>query len=295
MPARPMKHPALPKRLAQDLAAAPLAAAFFYGALGVNLAQIAGKAIKPVAPVFGAGLGGWSYGAWVGALSELSRALFDAQIAHSGDLLPSPKRALILVNHQGMMDIPVLMSAAHQVGRGSALRWYAKDVLRYIPAIGWALPEVAVMLKRDWSRDQATVEAAFAALNASNCPHWLVSFSEGTRLTPEKLSASNAFAESRGLPPLKHVLYPRPTGFIASVGALRSRLDAVLDLTIGYPDGVPSLEHFVTGGATRFALHTRVHSPAALPKDSDKLALWLQTRFQEKDALLDGFYQTGSF
>ena len=38
-------------------------------------------------------------------------------------------------------------------------------------------------------------------------------FAEGTRFTPEKHKISVEFAESRGLPVLKHHLFPRTKGF----------------------------------------------------------------------------------
>ena len=46
-------------------------------------------------------------------------------------------------------------------------------------------------------------------------------FAEGTRLTPAKLKASQEYALSKGIEPLKHHLLPRPKGFAVSVKALK--------------------------------------------------------------------------
>ena len=40
-------------------------------------------------------------------------------------------------------------------------------------------------------------------------------------MTPEKLKASQEYAESKGMKPLKHHLLPRPKGFSVTVNALK--------------------------------------------------------------------------
>ena len=44
-------------------------------------------------------------------------------------------------------------------------------------------------------------------------PFWLLLYPEGTRLSDKKLSEGQAFSRERGLPVLKHQLYPRTKGF----------------------------------------------------------------------------------
>ena len=44
-------------------------------------------------------------------------------------------------------------------------------------------------------------------------PVWVLLYPEGTRLSPEKLAASQEFAASRNLPILNHHLVPRTKGF----------------------------------------------------------------------------------
>ena len=44
-------------------------------------------------------------------------------------------------------------------------------------------------------------------------PMWLCLFAEGTRLTPQKLEASQEYSRKNGLPVLQHHLQPRTRGF----------------------------------------------------------------------------------
>jgi hypothetical protein len=126
-------------------------------------------------------------------------------------------------------------------------------------------------------------------------PLWLVSFVEGTRITPAKLERSQNYAEATGLEPPNHVLIPRTKGFVASVQALRQSLDAVYDVTIGYPDGVPTLWQYIKGHARVAHLHIRRYPIAELPTRAAGLAQWLIRQFGEKDRLLERFYATHSF
>ena len=76
---------------------------------------------------------------------------------------------------------------------------------------------------------------------------------------------------------------------------MRSYLDAVYDLTIGYEGGVPSLWQYARGYAMRVHLHVRRHPVDTLPETEELLKQWLIGRYQEKDSLLDDFYTTGVF
>jgi hypothetical protein len=123
----------------------------------------------------------------------------------------------------------------------------------------------------------------------------LISFVEGTRSTSEKIDQSKAFAKERGLEPLDHVLVPRTKGFVASVQGLRSHIDAVYDVTIGYENGVPTLWQYIKGYAPRAHLHVRRFPISDVPTEEAALSSWLHDRFREKDALLSHFYEHGSF
>jgi hypothetical protein len=88
---------------------------------------------------------------------------------------------------------------------------------------------------------------------------------------------------------------PRTKGFVASVEGLRSHIDAVYDITIGYEIGIPTLWQYIKGLVQRIHVHVRRFEIDSLPESADGLRLWLLDRWEEKDELLEHFYQTGTF
>ena len=122
-----------------------------------------------------------------------------------------------------------------------------------------------------------------------------MTFAEGTRVRPEKIARSQEYAEKQGLPRLKHVLIPRTKGFVASVQSLRGHVDAVYDLTIAYVDGVPTLWQWIKGYVRRVHVNVRRYAIEVMPEDGQALSSWLIERYQEKDLLLDYYYQNSAF
>jgi len=233
---------------------------------------------------------------WWGWCVLLARHLLGARVVVSGDHVPMRENAIVVLNHQSMADIPLVMALARTKERLGDLKWFVKDPLKWVPGVGWGMAFLdCLFVKRDWAKDRDSIERTFRRLLTDRVPVWLVTFSEGTRLTPTKLLRSQEFATSRGLDPLRHLLLPRPRGFAAAVEGLREHVDAVYDVTIGYVDGVPSLWQYVQGFAAVTHLHVRRFPITELADDSEALKQWLIERFQEKDDLLQGFYDTGAF
>ena len=90
----------------------------------------------------------------------------------------------------------------------------------------------------------------------------------------------------------------------ASDNSIRGQKNAkplkyVIDVTIGYENGVP-LDVFSITSASRppceTHLHYRVYPISAIPRGDDAATLqWLFDRFVEKEQLLETFYATGHF
>jgi lysocardiolipin and lysophospholipid acyltransferase len=94
---------------------------------------------------------------------------------------------------------------------------------------------------------------------------------------------------------LEHLLLPRTKGFTAVVQGLRGHLDAVVDVTIGYEAGVPTLWQWAQGFVPRAHLHVVRHPIESLPAEDAALGEWLRARFSEKDQRLAAFYEKGAF
>lgn len=291
-------QPSLPDFPAREAARRSLTAVPFLGfmtaaAIGFNAVQLARFALGSFDPERSTRVMRSAYRNWIRALSAGGRLAYDQEFVYSGDPLPDGLSVVVMANHQEMPDVPVIMELASQSGRGDAIKWFAKDSLKWIPGVGWSLFDLAVLVKRDWTRDQDTIRATFARLLDDPHPFWVTVFPEGTRVTPDKLATAQEFARSRGMDVPGYTLVPRPKGFIATVTGLRERLDEVIDVTIGYPGGIPTLPQYMMGGTPRVHVHLRRFPIAELPTDEEGLTVWLRERFVEKDARLERFYTTG--
>ncbi len=265
--------------------------------IALNVTQTASLLLVPFSKKAFRVYNRWAANTWWGLCVVLARFVHGVRIVLTGDSIPRKENAIVVSNHQQMPDITFLMFLAKAKGRLGDLKWFVKDSIKYVPGIGWGMVFIGcVFVKRNWTRDQASIERTFAWLNKGRVPFWIINFAEGTRLTPKKLAQSKEFAASKNMEPLNHVLLPRTKGFVASVIGLReNHLDAVYDITIAYKDGVPTLGQYVAGAAKAAHFHIRRYTKQDLPHSEESLSEWLSNRFQEKDRLLDTFYREGAF
>jgi 1-acyl-sn-glycerol-3-phosphate acyltransferase len=218
------------------------------------------------------------------------------EIVVSGDVIAEKENAIVICNHQEMADIIVILCFAFNQGTVTRTTWMAKNVIRYVPGLGWGLAFLdTVFLKRNWSRDEAGIRATFSKIIENKIPIWMTSFPEGTRISPEKIAKSQEFARKRNQPILRHVLTPRSLGFTATVTGLSGHVTAVYSLTIGYKGEVPGLTKIIRGDIKRVWLDVRRIPITEVPSEKHAGAQWLQHEFQVKDELLDYFHKHGSF
>ena len=261
-----------------------------------NLLQMLSLIVRPISLPLFRRINRHIAAGWWGASVLLGRWLHGVKVHVSGDPLDSHDNAVIMVNHQSMSDIPVLLDMAYGTGRLGDLKWYVKDVLKYVPGIGWGMLFLdCLFIRRNWTQDQALIEKVFGSIVKGEVPVWIVSFLEGTRMTPGKLEKSQAYARGTSQSEPKHVLIPRTKGFVATVQGLSGHIQAVYDVTIGYVDGVPSLWQWFLGRATEVHVHVSRTPVSQLPVGSAQLAEWVADQYRNKDELLGRFYNTGSF
>ena len=295
MPLPELRDPTDPAvRLAALGKALPAAGGLVTSLIAFNGIQTASLALLPVSRAAFRGFNRWAADLWWGWCVTAAKKLYGTRIVASGDELPARENAVVVVNHQDMADITFLMFLAREKGRLGDMKYFVKDIIKYVPGVGWGMLFLdCIFLRRDWLADRESIERTFARLTRDEVPVWLITFAEGTRVTPEKVARSAAYARERGLPVLRHVLLPRTKGFVASVQAMRRYVPAIYDVTIGYEGGVPSLWQYAQGFARRAHLHCRRFPMSEVPTDDDELRDWLFARYQEKDELLERFYGSG--
>lgn len=264
--------------------------------LGFNLLQTLSLCLRPFSGRAFRSFNRFCADTWWGWCVILAERLYHIRLVVTGDPVPERENAVVISNHQQMADITFLMIWARQKRRLGDMKWMLKDVIKYVPGVGWGLLFLdCLFVKREWAADRESVERTFARLVRHRVPVWLMSFPEGTRVTPEKIERSRAYAARQGFWPLEHLLIPRSKGFVATIRGLGAHVTAVYDVTIGYERGVPTLWQFVKGFARRAHLHVRRFPVSSLPADDAALTRWLHQRYQKKDRLLSEFYQSGAF
>ena len=269
---------------------------FAYLIFVLNPIQVLSALIYPLSPRICRRVNRWCarsiWGLWV-LLAEVQNG---TKVRFTGDHIPPRENALLISNHQTMADIMTLLCFAWRCGRLGDVKWFVKDALKFVPGVGWGMSLLdCIFVKRDWTRDAAEIQRVFANYRDHGLPFFLVSFLEGSRLTPEKLVRAQAYAKDRGLYVSKRTLVPRTKGFLATIEGLSEHVDAIYDITIGYPDGVPPLLHCFGARVKRIELHIRRYPVESLPKHPDELTTWACDRFQEKDGLLAHMETNGAF
>lgn len=196
---------------------------------------------------------------------------------------------VVTCNHQGWADIFVLQHAFHR--RIPLLKFFLKRELIYVPVIGlawWAL-DFPFMRRQGGGRasrdDLAAAQASCMRFRAT--PTTLLNFVEGTRYTPEKAARQRS--------PYRHLLKPKSGGMTVALGALGDKLDGVLDVTIVYPDGVPTFWQLLSGRMGRVILKAhRASLPQSLAQGGfaptgemrQRVQDWLNDLWLDKDATI---------
>ncbi|KAB2955286.1 MAG: acyltransferase [Thermoanaerobaculia bacterium] len=295
-PARPRRAESHARRLAHALRGILVALWLSGSLLAFNLIQTASLAVRPVSSGLFRRVNRWAAGRFWGWCARATLSFPRTRVVFSGDAALPRENAVLIANHQSMTDVQVLFLLARRERRLGDLKWFVKSSLRWLPGIGWGMSFLdCLFVRRDWTADRRRVERVFRRILRARTPLWLVSFSEGTRLTAARLAKARRYARERALAPPRHVLVPREKGFVASVTALREHLGAVYDVTIGYTGELPNLWQWAEGRMREVHLHVRRYAVAELPAAPEALGEWLRARFEEKDALLDRFYRAGSF
>ena len=282
-------------RLGRTLRGAFVALFLFGSLLLINLLQTASLVLRPFSRSTFRRVNRWFADLFWGWCAWTTLSLHHTRVVFTGDELPRHENALVICNHQTMTDVQALFLLARKAGRLGDLKWFVKDSLKYAPGFGWGMTFLdCLFVKRDWTADRAHIDRVFRRVVSAHVPLWLISFSEGTRLSPGKLASARRYAAEHLLPLPRNVQLPRARGFVASVTGLQAHLSAVYDVTIGYVDGLPSLWQWAKGEMREIHLDARRFAVADLPTSPEALADWLRERFVEKDARLDRFYAAGS-
>ncbi|WP_407909088.1 acyltransferase [Lysobacter claricitrinus] len=164
---------------------------------------------------------------------------------------------LMLANHQSWVDIVVMQKVFNR--RIPLMRFFLKRQLFWVPLLGlawWAL-DFPFMGRYTPRQIKQRPELAGRDIEATrracekfrSIPVTIVNFVEGTRFTPAKHAGQGA--------DYTHLLRPKSGGVAFVLDAMGEGLHAILDVTIAYPGGRPTLADLLGGRLRDVRMHVR--------------------------------------
>ncbi|MGP9556122.1 acyltransferase [Psychrobacter sp. AOP7-A1-24] len=203
---------------------------------------------------------------------------------------------LLVSNHQSWVDTSIVQYIGEK--RLPLTRFFTKFELIYIPIVGQAFYFLDFPMMRRHSKEAIAKnpalkgkdieEAKRACALLKDKPFTLLNYLEGTRFTKAKQAQQKS--------PYAHLLKPRAGGLSLAISALGKDIDGILDMTIVYPDGVPSYGDLWKGNIKRLGVDLRyIDMPDALfesikqggyENDEDTKAQmfdWVEQVWRQKD------------
>ncbi len=189
---------------------------------------------------------------------------------------------LVVANHRSWVDILALQWALN--GRVPFLKFFLKKELFWVPFLGlawWCLDYPFLARSARASRDLETIRKAAQKFKLR--PVSVMNFVEGTRFTSEKHAAQRS--------PYRHLLKPKAGGLTLILTEMGDSLQTLLDVTLVYGGGTPTLWSFLCGAVPEIRIHVRtrpVHAGLRGDFLGDKafrreFTTWLNGVWTEKD------------
>lgn len=198
---------------------------------------------------------------WVATNSLIQNIFSPYKIELTGlDALQRKDWYLVIANHQSWVDILVLQRVLHN--RIPFLNFFLKKELLYVPFLGlawWALDfpfmkrSSKSQLKKNPKLKGKDIETTRKACEKfKTMPVSIVNFVEGTRFTPDKHTLQKS--------PFKHLLKPKAGGIAFVMQAMGEQINQIVNVTIHYPDGIPTFMDFASGKMKRVQVHVETQS-----------------------------------
>lgn len=202
---------------------------------------------------------------WINVNGVIERLLHPVKIALSGDTQFSTQEwYMVIANHQSWVDILILQRVFNR--KIPFLKFFLKQELIYVPVLGiawWALDfpfmrrYSTAQLKKNpklRGKDIEITRQACAKFKAK--PVSVMNFVEGTRFSANKHNKQNS--------PFQHLLKPKAGGMAFALSAMGDQIHKLVDVTIRYPDEIPSYWDYLTGKLPSVQVHIKVSdiSPA---------------------------------
>ena len=233
---------------------------------------------------------------WIGFNGRMIDLSTPTRIVVGGDPdLQRDGHYLVLANHQSWVDIPVLQKTFNR--RIPLLRFFLKSQLFWVPLMGLAWWALDFPFMRRYTREQVAkrprlagrdIEATRRACAKFRAiPVSIMNFVEGTRYAQAKHAAQAS--------PYRGLLKPKSGGVAFVIDAMGDGLQAILDVTIAYPAGRPTMLDLFGGRLSEVRVDVRERP---IPREfvggdyqndaafRERFQVWMNALWREKDATL---------
>lgn len=194
----------------------------------------------------------WVAQTWAMCNTLVARALMRIEYDNRLPAQLDPKgQYLACANHQSWNDIFMLMQAFGY--KAPFFKFFLKQELIWVPLLGLAWWGLDYPFMRRHTREQIEKNPALKGKDMETTriacekfktqPVMVLNFLEGTRFTAAK--------HARQASPYQHLLKPKSGGFAFAMSAFGEQLNALLNITIVYPDGSRGFWDFLCGKVRR--------------------------------------------
>lgn len=233
---------------------------------------------------------------WIGVNTTMLRCFTSTRFVFDIDARLRPDgHYLVMSNHQTWVDIPVLQAALNR--RVPLLRFFLKSQLFWVPLLGLAWWALDFPFMKRYSRQQLEKRPELAGRDIAatrracakfmHIPVSVMNFVEGTRFTQAK--------HEQQISPFANLLKPKAGGIAFVLDAMGRALHSILDVTIVYPEGRPTMADLFGNRVREVRVYIRERAiPAELlggdyqndPLFRERVQSWLNGLWVEKDKLI---------
>jgi len=234
--------------------------------------------------------------AWIGVNSLMIDRFTTTTLRIEGDNgLRHDGHYLVLANHQSWVDIAVLQKVFNR--RIPFMRFFLKAELIWVPLLGLAWWALDFPFMRRYSKQQLAKHPELAGKDIlatrracekfKGMPVSVMNFVEGTRFTTQKHEQQSS--------PHRHLLRPKAGGVAFVLNAMGSGLQSILDVTIVYPGGKPTMLDLIANRIPEVRVEVRQRAiPEAFstgdyeddPAFREIFQGWINSLWREKDEVI---------
>ena len=245
----------------------------------------------------------WIAETWAEANKRILAGLLSTQWDVRGEPNVNPRDSYLLMpNHQSWVDIVALVQVFNR--RVPYYKFFLKRELMWVPLLGlafWALDypfmrryPKEVLERKPHLKGKDLEITREACEKCRGVPVTVVNFPEGTRFTPAKHEQQQS--------PYRHLLKPKAGGISFVMASIGDQIDTILDVSIVYPQGVPTFWDYLTNQVGRVIVDIREYPLDQQwvqgdyrqdPEFRARFQQWLSGLWAEKDARIEALKSEG--